>query len=223
MKKITTAVIMAAGKSARMFPVSDYVPKPLVKVHNKTLIDHSIEFLTKNGIENIYVTYGYKSEMLVPHIEKKVAGLINTDNKDNSWFLFDSFVKHIDEDILIMPCDIIMDADISTVAVDHTKSKFKHTIVPVNHKEGIGMQADFVCVDSNKAITSIGKTRHSTICASGIQMLNPKFINTICPKFSNWYDVWRSLTGYRLSTISNDVVKSWETYDRLDQLLKTSD
>ena len=47
---------MAGGKGTRMFPVSDYVPKPLVKVRNKTLIDHCIDNLKEKGINNIYVT-----------------------------------------------------------------------------------------------------------------------------------------------------------------------
>ena len=84
------AVIMAGGKGTRMFPISDYVPKPLVKVRNKTLIDYCIDNLKEKGINNIYITYNYKSELLVSHVEKRVSGLINTIDQDNSYFLFNT-------------------------------------------------------------------------------------------------------------------------------------
>ena len=99
---------MAGGKGTRMFPISDYVPKPLVKVRNKTLIDYCIDNLKEKGINNIYITYNYKSELLVSHVEKRVSGLINTIDQDNSYFLFNTIIKNIDEPIIVMPCDIIM-------------------------------------------------------------------------------------------------------------------
>jgi MurNAc alpha-1-phosphate uridylyltransferase len=110
-----TAIIMAAGKGMRMFPVSDYVPKPLIKIYNKPLIDHCIDTLKYNGIKNIYVTYGYKSELLTSHIEKRLSGLFNTIDQDNSYFLTNTIIKYISEPIIIIPCDIIMTFDFSKV------------------------------------------------------------------------------------------------------------
>lgn len=53
---------MAAGKGERMRPVTDTIPKPLVKVRGRRMIDTILEALRQNGIQEIYVVVGYRKE-----------------------------------------------------------------------------------------------------------------------------------------------------------------
>lgn len=62
MYKINKAIIMAAGKGTRMRPLTLSTPKPLVKVHEKPIIEYSIEALIENGITEIYIVIGYLKE-----------------------------------------------------------------------------------------------------------------------------------------------------------------
>ena len=59
MHRAERAVILAAGTGKRMRPVTYSVPKPLVKVNGRRMIDTSIDGLHKNGIYEIYVVTGY--------------------------------------------------------------------------------------------------------------------------------------------------------------------
>jgi len=54
---------VAAGEGSRLRPVTLTTPKPLVPVNGKRMIDTSIEALKRNGIREIYIVCGYKSEM----------------------------------------------------------------------------------------------------------------------------------------------------------------
>jgi len=56
------AIIMAAGKGERLHPVTLDTPKPLVKVNGVRMIETSIEALHANGIYDIHIVTGYKSE-----------------------------------------------------------------------------------------------------------------------------------------------------------------
>lgn len=59
---IKRAIIMAAGKGTRMRPITNEIPKPLVKVNGKRMIDTVIDALYEQGIHEIYVVVGYLKE-----------------------------------------------------------------------------------------------------------------------------------------------------------------
>lgn len=62
MSQAKRAIIMAAGVGSRMRPVTDVIPKPLVRVNGERMIDTVIRALHKNGIYEIYVVVGYLKE-----------------------------------------------------------------------------------------------------------------------------------------------------------------
>ena len=62
MYKVKRAIIMAAGKGERMYPVTLKTPKPLVKVNGVRMIDTVIQGLHSQGIFEIYIVTGYLKE-----------------------------------------------------------------------------------------------------------------------------------------------------------------
>lgn len=62
MESITRAIIIAAGEGRRLRPLTEQIPKPLVKVNGVRIIDTSIQALKQNGIHSIYIVTGYKKE-----------------------------------------------------------------------------------------------------------------------------------------------------------------
>lgn len=74
MHKITRAIIMAAGTGMRMRPVTQEVPKPLVRVNGIRMIDTVIRTLRQEGIFEIYVVVGYLKEQF-ESLEQEYPGL----------------------------------------------------------------------------------------------------------------------------------------------------
>ena len=68
--KVDNAVIMAAGMSTRLAPLSYETPKALLNVHGEVLIERQIRQLREAGIEEIFVVTGYKKECF-SYLEEK--------------------------------------------------------------------------------------------------------------------------------------------------------
>ena len=58
------AMILAAGLGKRMQPLTADLPKPLLKVGSKTLIEHQIERLVAGGITGIVINHFYLGRLI---------------------------------------------------------------------------------------------------------------------------------------------------------------
>lgn len=68
------ALILAAGKSTRTYPLTLTKPKPLLKVANKTLLEHNLESL-KDFVSEVIIVVGYKKELIKKYIGNKYKNL----------------------------------------------------------------------------------------------------------------------------------------------------
>ena len=55
------AVILAAGKAPRLLPLTKDIPQCMLKVKDKTILEHQVESLRRIGIKDIFVISGYMS------------------------------------------------------------------------------------------------------------------------------------------------------------------
>lgn len=59
------AVIMAGGRGSRLAPLTDTVPKPLLKIGDKPIIEHNIDNLQRYGIDDIWISIKYLGDQIV--------------------------------------------------------------------------------------------------------------------------------------------------------------
>ena len=70
MKNIDVAVIMAGGKGSRLLSITnDEIPKPMVPVDGKPLLDYQVEKLKTYGIKKIVMIVGHLGEKIVDHFK----------------------------------------------------------------------------------------------------------------------------------------------------------
>ena len=212
------AVILSGGHGTRMLPLTKITPKALIKVDGIPLIYNSINLLKEYDIDT-YVTYNYQCLTLFNDLYDKVKGFINTINQDNSYFLFNSFVKYLDEPIIIIPCDIVTKIDLKELFKNYIKLDSPITmLVSTNPVDGIS--GDYITYDNNNLVKSLSRTEETDRYCSGIQIINPKKLNNLLENKNNFYDVWNFLIETKNIKISDLIPTTWSSYDDIKQINK---
>jgi len=126
-------VIMAGGKGTRMKPFTSVLPKPLIPIGEKTVLEHIIDEFLLNGITQYYFTLNYRGEMIRAYFD----GIERSYNVKYIWekeFLGTAgslrlFADDAPECFFVSNCDIIVKADFSDVLDFHRSNGSWLTII----------------------------------------------------------------------------------------------
>src|ERR1700753_4104910 len=81
--KPTKAMVLAAGLGLRMRPLTDRMPKPLVQVAGRPLLDHVLDKLGAAGVSEAVVNVHYLPDQIIDHVaNRKRPRVIISDERD---------------------------------------------------------------------------------------------------------------------------------------------
>ena len=69
-----TAMVFAAGLGTRMRPITDTLPKPLVEIAGRTMLDHMLDRLDEAGIGRAVVNLHYRADQIERHLASRRGG-----------------------------------------------------------------------------------------------------------------------------------------------------
>lgn len=75
-KKIDLGMVLAAGLGTRMRPITETLPKPLVRVADKSLLDWALDALCAGGISRAFVNVHYLADQIENHLKGRTQPLI---------------------------------------------------------------------------------------------------------------------------------------------------
>lgn len=123
------AIILASGTGKRLKPLTDKIPKPLVKVGSLTILERIINSLVVNNIKDIIITTGPFEEKIKALIDEKYPGpkvtyvknpLFDQTNYIYSLWLARDAVK--DEDVVLIHGDMFFEKKLMKGVVESQKS-----------------------------------------------------------------------------------------------------
>lgn len=110
------AVIMAGGRGERLRPLTDKVPKPMLPLGDKPIIEHNIDRLKQYGVNNIHISINYLGQQLIDHFGNGKSRNLNIkyveEEKPLGTIGSISLVEEFQNPyILVMNSDLFTDAD----------------------------------------------------------------------------------------------------------------
>ncbi|HTH96104.1 MAG TPA: nucleotidyltransferase family protein [Stellaceae bacterium] len=66
-----SGMVLAAGRGERLRPLTDNLPKPLVQIDERTMLDHAIDRLVAVGIERVVVNVHYLADQIIEHLKPR--------------------------------------------------------------------------------------------------------------------------------------------------------
>ncbi len=150
------AVILAAGVGSRLRPLTNQVPKCMVKVGDVSIIKKQIDNLRENGINDITIIGGYKFDVLAKYINDNYEGIrlinntdYNTTNNMYSFYMSKEFV--INQDFLLLNGDVYFSSSIIKQLIDDEFPNLIATDKSMYNEESMKV------VINNDRIKKIGK------------------------------------------------------------------
>jgi len=118
-------VIMAGGKGTRLEPFTRVLPKPLIPVGDKTVIDHIIDRFRIYGISEFYLTIHHMSKIIRAYFEEKEpdysVGIAEEDEPRGTAGSLKLLADKLNRPFFVSNCDIIIEADYADIYRFHTK------------------------------------------------------------------------------------------------------
>lgn len=133
------AILLCGGKGERLRPLTQVLPKPLVPIKGRPIVDYIVNHLKKFGINKIIVTAGYQAHKLVEHFSNmSLATVVDSGDVDIIQRIKDC-KKLISEDFLLLYGDTLSDVDLNSLINFHRANKQMVTVTawPLKSQFGI--------------------------------------------------------------------------------------
>lgn len=126
-------VIMAGGKGTRLYPYTKVLPKPLIPIGDKTIMERIFDSFHKYGCKEFYLTLNYKKELIKAYLEelKTQYHLSYIEEKDfcGTAGSLSLLAGEIDVPFFISNCDIVLDVNYVKLMAYHRESESRLTVV----------------------------------------------------------------------------------------------
>lgn len=126
-------IIMAGGKGTRLDPFTKVLPKPLIPIGEKTIIELIMGRFSAFGVNEFYLSIHHKSRMIKAYFEEVNAPFKIRYIEENIPLGTVGGLKSIEGkirgDLMVSNCDILIEADYSEILSFHRKKKYDMTIV----------------------------------------------------------------------------------------------
>ena len=232
---LSTAFILAAGRGDRLRPITNFIPKPLVQVAGKTLLQRHLEHCAASNFQRVIVNHAHLGEQIVEHCRKVQAEqnldfeLIFSAEPDGGLETAGGIIHALDlikeKSFALINADIYCDYDLTKLhCVDLESEQTLAHLILVPTPEYKSTQ-DFYLSESGEkqSIKNQAGDSDTGYTFAGISVILPKLLANLEPGKSRLAPLLRSAVDKNLITaeVHHGQWHDVGTQERLKSLRKT--
>lgn len=221
------AIIMAGGKGKRLAPLTDTIPKPLLKVADKPIMEHNVDRLVSFGIDDFWFSVNYLSEQIKEYFgngiskninieyinEKKPLGTIGAARK----------IKNFKHDyILVTNSDILTNLDYENFFLDFVEKNADFSLMSIPYNVSIPYAV--LKISDGTVLDLKEKPTHTYYTNGGIYLMKKEILSYIPKdKFFNATDLIELLIKNNKKVICYSFSGYWLDVGKHDDYKKAQD
>lgn len=226
--KSNKVVIMAGGKGMRLRPLTKNIPKPMLKVGKKPILQIILEKFKESGYKNFVICVNYKSKVIqdffgdgmkfgvkITYIHEKIkmgtAGALSLLKKN----------MKINEPFFVMNGDLLTNLNFEKLLDFHQNHNSKATMCIREYN--IESPYGEVQLSKENIIGINEKPSHKFFVNAGIYILDPKCINLIPKRFYDMPTLFKKIIDKKEKVISFPLGEYWLDVGRINDFKKAND
>lgn len=180
------AVVMAGGKGTRLRPITEHLPKPMVKVAGRPILERIVLNLVSHGFRQIFLSVNYMAEVIEEHFGtgERFGCRIDYLHEDTplgtggALALLPSTPEH---DVLVMNGDLVVQTNFGRMLQFHAQGQFHATMAAKLYSH----QVPYGCLNcsGNKLVGIEEKPVLDKRINAGIYLLSPAAVATVPSRF----------------------------------------
>jgi dTDP-glucose pyrophosphorylase/mRNA-degrading endonuclease RelE of RelBE toxin-antitoxin system len=199
-------VIMAGGRGQRLQPLTDTVPKPLLKVGDKAIIEHNLDRLALFGIDDFWISVKYLGEQIENHFGDGKAKNVKIEyvweNEPLGTIGAVSQIKNFEHDyVLVTNSDLLTNIDYEQFFLEFVKQDADLAVLTIPYQVNV----PYAVLETNDGNVKSFKEKptYTYYSNGGIYLLKKEMLEFI-PKdtFFNATDLMEKLIKNNLKVIS---------------------
>lgn len=221
------AVIMAGGRGERLRPLTDKVPKPMLMLGNKPIIEHNIDNLCSYGIENINITVRYLGEKIIEYFkdgsEKNIQINYIRENSPLGTIGSLSLINNYKSDvILVMNSDLFTDIDFEEFYLHFKENGADMSVASVPYSVSIPYAV--MEIDNENICSFSEKPTYNYYSNAGIYLIKKDILKYI-PKGKHFdaTDLMQQIIDLKLKLTYFPIVGYWIDIGRKEDYNKALD
>jgi len=178
-------VIMAGGKGTRLHPYTQVLPKPLIPVGEKTIIEHIMNRFEEAGCHDFYIIINYKKGLIKAYFSDMDNLPFNVHFIEEEEFLgtggsLSLLANKLGSAFFFTNCDTLIDTDYVNILHQHISSSNLLTMICAMTKQVIPYGV-IEMSDNGRVLNLTEKPSYERLVNTGIYVISPEFLSTVPP------------------------------------------